>query len=231
MSLANEAHRIRSFVCREGRMTSGQTQAFEAAWPTYGIEPTPHEQLHLPTLFNNTAPCILEIGFGDGAALAQMAKAHPQQNYLGVEVYRPGIGALSQYLLNDNLSNVRIFYGDVVTLLQTHLMPTSLAGIHIFFPDPWSKRRHHKRRLIQSPFVPLLFDAIIPQGYLHIATDWEHYAHKIIETMNQSHTLFTRQNAKTEGRMRSERPQTKFERRAHRLEHQVWDLVYQRHAL
>lgn len=203
---------------REGRLTRAQGRALETLWPKFGVDPgtTP---LDLDLLFGRRAPRILEIGFGDGESLAELARARPECDYLGIEVHRPGIGHLLLALEKDAIGNVRIVRDDAVAVLRERIPDGSLAGVNIFFPDPWPKKRHHKRRLIQPPFVELLASKLEGGARLHLATDWEDYAAQMRETLNASPSF-------EESECSVERPATKFETRGRRLGHGVWDLVF-----
>ena len=217
--------RIRSFVLRAGRVGPGQARALAELGPQF-LLPYQPQPLDLNHLFNRAAPKILEIGFGMGEGMADIAQAHPENDYLGVEVHTPGVGALLKQLGERGLSNVRIVQHDAVEVLSQMLAPDSLAGVHVFFPDPWHKTRHHKRRLIQPPLVRLLASRLAPGGYLHLATDWEDYAVQMLDVLRAEPTLV---NTATDYAPRPEsRPLTKFEARGLRLGHGVWDLLFTR---
>ena len=214
--------KIRSFVRREGRMSRRQTTAYESLFPRYGIDFTP-QSLDYQKLFERTAPTTLEIGFGMGDTLATMALNNPDINYIGIEVHRPGVGSLLATIEEKQINNIRIFCHDAVEVLE-HVIPNqSLDEIQIFFPDPWPKKRHHKRRLIQAAFVELLAKKLKNQGKLHIATDWKNYAEWIEEIIAAS-PMFSRLPDDT----LYQRPTTKFEKRGLKLGHDVWDMIYQR---
>jgi len=218
---------VRSFVLRAGRATAGQQRALAQLWPKYGVEFSP-TTLDLPTLFGRTAPRMLEIGFGAGEALLEFATAHPEVDCIGVEVHRPGVGRLLLGAEAAALRNLRVICHDAVEVLQHQLAPASIALAHIFFPDPWPKKRHHKRRLIQPPFVELLAKAIAPGGTLRLATDWEPYAEHMREVIGAS-SAFVNVAADAGFVTRSaERVLTRFEQRGQRLGHGVWDLEYRR---
>ena len=214
---------IRSFVRREGRFTKGQQNAFKNYWPVYGIE-TGGTPLNFQKLFNNTQAVILDIGFGNGEALILLATQHPHFNFLGVEVYRPGIGSLFRKLSEAKLKNVRVAKMDAYELLQDHIEKESLASILIWFPDPWPKSRHHKRRLIQPEFLHLVANKLNSQGELNIATDWQPYANHIQVTLQQNN-LFERM---TRSNLIIQRPKTKFERRGEKLGYHVFTGVYKK---
>ncbi len=217
--------RIRSFVLRAGRVGPGQARALAELGPQF-LLPYQPQPLDLNLLFGRAAPKILEIGFGMGEGMADIAQAHPENDYLGVEVHTPGVGALLKQLGERSLSNVRIIQHDAVEVLSQMLAPASLDGAHVFFPDPWHKTRHHKRRLIQSPLVQLLASRLVPGGYLHLATDWEDYAVQMLEVLRAESTLV---NTATDYATRPEsRPLTKFEARGLRLGHGVWDVLFKR---
>jgi len=230
MHAPQSRHRpIRSFVLREGRLTPAQKRAFHELWSNFGIDWHPGEVLDLPALFGNTNPVYLEIGFGNGVTLAELASRHPNRNYLGIEVHRPGVGHLLLEIEKRGLSNLRVCLRDAVEVLQQGLPTGSLEGIYLLFPDPWPKKRHHKRRILKPDFVPLLAEAIRPGGSFHAATDWEPYAVQMLAVLTDADDLF--KNAASRGRFAArpqERPRTKFERRGTRLGHIVRDLVFHR---
>lgn len=217
--------RIRSYVLRAGRVGSGQARALADIGPLYRLPYQPGV-LDFETVFNRRAPRILEIGFGMGEGLAETAAAHPDNDYLGVEVHTPGVGALLKQIGERGLANVRVIQHDAVDVLTHMLAPVSLAGIHIFFPDPWHKKRHHKRRLIQPPLVQLLASRLQPGGYIHLATDWQDYAGQMLAVLSAEPLL---RNTVADYAPRPDtRPLTKFEQRGIRLGHGVWDLVFRR---
>jgi tRNA (guanine-N7-)-methyltransferase len=217
--------RIRSYVLRAGRVGSGQARALAEIGPQFMLQYQP-VLLDLDAVFGRVAPRILEIGFGMGEGLAAIAAAHPENDYLGVEVHTPGVGALLKQVGERGLANVRVIQHDAVDVLTRMLAPASLAGIHIFFPDPWHKKRHHKRRLIQPPLVQLLASRIQPGGYIHLATDWQEYAEQMLAVLSSEQLL---KNTVSDYAPRPEtRPLTKFEQRGIRLGHGVWDLVFRR---
>jgi len=217
--------RIRSYVLRAGRVGSGQARALADIGPLYRLPYQPGV-LDFEAVFNRRAPRILEIGFGMGEGLAETAAAHPDHDYLGVEVHTPGVGALLKQIGERGLVNVRVIQHDAVDVLTHMLAPASLAGIHIFFPDPWHKKRHHKRRLIQPPLVQLLASRLQPGGYIHLATDWQDYAGQMLAVLSAEPLL---RNTVADYAPRPDtRPLTKFEQRGIRLGHGVWDLVFRR---
>ena len=216
---------IRSFVVRAGRMGTGQIRALAELGPTF-VLPYQAEPLDLTKAFGRAASCVLEIGFGMGDATAQIAKALPDTHFLGVEVHPPGVGALLKHIGEQSLSNVRIVQHDAVEVLDHMLSPQSLAGVHIYFPDPWHKKRHHKRRLIQPAFVSKLVSRLAPDGYVHCATDWEPYAQQMLDVLSAEPALVN--TAPGFAPRPPWRPLTKFERRGLNLGHGVWDLVFRR---
>lgn len=218
--------RIRSFVLRQGRLTKGQERALETGWPQFGVDYTP-TQLDLNQLFGRVDSAkILEIGFGMGDATAKIAQTLPASDFLAVEVHTPGVGSLLKLIQENNLSNVRIIQHDAVEVLSEMLADQSLDGVHIFFPDPWHKKRHHKRRLIQAEFVKLLCAKLKVGAYIHVATDWQEYAEWVLEVLNGETTL--KNTAVDYAEKPSYRPLTKFENRGIKLGHGVWDLVFKR---
>lgn len=230
MAESGRPHRkIRSYVLREGRLTAGQERAFENIWPAFGIDFTPDQPLDLPAIFGNDNPVILEIGFGNGASLAEMASNNPEQNYLGIEVHSPGVGHLLLEIEKRGLRNLRVIRHDAVEVLEHGISPGSLSGVQLFFPDPWHKKKHHKRRILKPSLIQLLARSIKPGGLFHAATDWEHYAEQMLEVLSESNELF--ENSAGPGNFcpRPEhRPLTKFELRGERLGHGVWDLIFRR---
>jgi tRNA (guanine-N7-)-methyltransferase len=219
--------RIRSFVRREGRLTAGQSRALAQEWPKYGID-TPVENLDLAQLFGRDAPRVVEIGFGMGESLAQMAQAQPDTDFLGIEVHRPGVGHLLGRAAEAGSTNVRVAVCDAVDFLQQALAPESVDAVHIFFPDPWHKRKHHKRRLIQAEFVRTICARLRPGGYLHVATDWKDYARKVLAVLEAEPALVNTSESGDYVPRPDYRPETKFERRGVNLGHGVWDLVFSR---
>lgn len=219
--------RIRSFVTRAGRMSPAQQRARDELGHRF-VLPYRAMPLDLAATFGRSAPTILEIGFGMGAATAAVAAAHPELDFLGIEVHGPGVGALLKQLGELALTNVRIVEHDAVDVVREMLIPDALAGVHIWFPDPWHKARHNKRRLIQPEFVRLLVARLASNAFVHCATDWEDYARQMLEVFSADLSL---NNVATEGfatavNPRVSRPVTKFERRGQRLGHGVWDLIF-----
>ncbi len=216
---------IRSFVLRQGYMSKGQQRAYDSLLPQLGLRYQPEVQ-DLDAAFGRRAPKVVEIGFGMGGATAEIAQARPDTDYLGIEVHGPGVGSLLKLVEERQLSNVRVIQHDAVEVFTHMLAPASLDGVHVFFPDPWHKKRHNKRRLIQPPFVALLASRIQPGGYLHLATDWEDYAIQMLEVLSQEATL--ENTAEGYAPRPDYRPLTKFEQRGLRLGHGVWDLVFRK---
>jgi tRNA (guanine-N7-)-methyltransferase len=216
--------RIRSFVLRQGRLTKGQERALETAWPQFGIDYT-ENLLDLSQVFRrNDSKKILEIGFGMGESTAKIAQTLPDYDFLAVEVHTPGVGSLLKQIEELALTNIRIVQHDAVEVLQNMLVDESLDGIHIFFPDPWHKKRHHKRRLIQAEFVKLLSSKLKVGAYIHVATDWQEYAEWVLEVLNAEPQL--QNTVKDYAEKPNYRPLTKFENRGIKLGHGVWDLVF-----
>lgn len=216
---------IRSFVLRQGRFSPGQQRAYEMLMPRFGVPFSP-VFVDLEAVFGRRAPKILEIGFGMGETTARIAFEHPENDYLGVEVHTPGVGALLKRIDELALTNVRVVQHDAVEVARDMVPPGSLAGVHVFFPDPWPKKRHHKRRLLQKPFVELLASRLAPGGYLHVATDWQEYAEHILATLGAVDDL-ENPHPGFAGRP-ADRPETKFESRGRRLGHGSWDTIFRK---
>ena len=216
---------IRSYVLRQGRVSNAQQRCYDSLMPQYGI-PYSAQTLALDTAFGRSAPKILEIGFGMGESTATIAAAHPDLDYLAIEVHTPGVGGLLKQIGEKQLSNIRIIQHDAVEVLRDMLANHALDGAHIFFPDPWHKSRHNKRRLIQAPFVALLVKKLKPGAYLHVATDWQDYAEQVLAVLSAEPLL---QNTAENYAPRPDyRPLTKSEQRGLKLGHGVWDLVFRR---
>ena len=214
---------IRSFVNRRSHITQGQQEAIDAFLTKWSLAYRP-SLLNLTETFERDAPTILEIGFGMGETTEKIALARPNDNFLGVEVFNAGVGALLKRIEASSLNNIRIIQHDAVEVLRDMLAPQSLAGVHIYFPDPWPKTRHHKRRLIQPPLIELLASRMAPGAYIHCATDWEHYAEQMLTVLSAETSL---QNTCEGFAPRPEfRPLTKFENRGLRLGHGVWDVIF-----
>jgi tRNA (guanine-N7-)-methyltransferase len=216
---------IRSFVLRQGRFSPAQQRAYEMLMPRYGVPFSP-DFVDLDGIFARSAPKILEIGCGMGETTARIAAEHPENDYLGVEVHTPGVGALLKRIEEQALTNIRVIQHDAVEVVRQMIPPAALAGVHVFFPDPWPKKRHHKRRLVQPAFAELLASRLAPGGYIHVATDWEEYADHILATLAEVRGL---ENPHHGFAVRPEgRPETKFERRGRRLGHGSWDVIFRR---
>ena len=217
--------RIRSFVTRAGRLSTGQARALEALGPSY-LLPYQKDLLDVGAAFGRHTPTILEIGTGMGETTAHIAGLMPEKNFIGVEVHTPGIGSLLKLIGEQGLQNLRLIQHDAFEVITHMLAPESLAGVHVFFPDPWHKARHNKRRLIQGPFVQLLASRIAKGGYLHCATDWEEYAEQMLEVLSAEPTL--KNTADGFAERPDYRPVTKFENRGLKLGHGVWDVVFRK---
>jgi len=216
---------IRSFVLRQGRVSNAQQRAHDTLLPRYGIPFAPHI-VDLDQAFGRSAPKILEIGFGMGETTAAIAAAHPENDYLGIEVHTPGVGSLLKQIAALELANLRVIQHDAVEVLTQMIAPSTFDGVHIFFPDPWPKKRHHKRRLIQPPFLALLVGRMKPGAYLHVATDWQEYAEQVLSVLAAEPQL--RNTVDGYAPRPDYRPQTKFESRGLKLGHGVWDLVFRK---
>ncbi len=218
---------VKSFVMRAGRTTTGQQRGLEQGWPLFGLS-LDDGLLDFDALFGRSAPRTLEIGFGMGQSLLEMAEAAPDQDFIGIEVHRPGVGALLSGLLARDLKNVRVYDCDALEVLRQCIPDGSLDRVLLFFPDPWHKSRHHKRRIVQPAFAELVRQKLKPGGVLHMATDWQPYAEHMLEVMNAAPGY---RNLAEDGQYvprPEERPITKFERRGQRLGHGVWDLKFAR---
>lgn len=226
--MSDSKHRpIRSFVLRGGRLTSAQQHALDELWPHYGIEPT-ETVLEFEDHFENPGDVIVEIGFGNGESTWRMAQHEPENNFIGIEVHEPGVGQLLMALEENEIENVRIAREDAVPFLQNRIAPGSLAGVRIYFADPWPKKRHHKRRLIQPDFVKTLARCIASGGILHLATDWQPYADHMLEVMEASPDFVNLSPTGDYCETPDWRPYTKYEERGERLGHAVRDLLYER---
>lgn len=218
---------IKSFVMRAGRMTEGQQRGLDNGWPRFGLTLEAGAQ-DLDRLFGRRAPRTLEIGFGMGHSLLEMAAAAPQEDFIGIEVHRPGVGALLSGLLAQDLSNVRVYACDALEVLRHCIPDASLDRVLLFFPDPWHKARHNKRRIVQPAFAELVRSKLKPGGILHMATDWQPYAEHMLEVMDVAPGYLNLAGDERFVARPPERPITKFERRGERLGHGVWDLKFQR---
>ena len=226
MTQPKPTHRIRSFIRRQGRLTPGQQHALDNLWHSYGLDPTVNYDFN--DVFGRDADLIMEIGFGNGESLLAMAIANPALNYIGIEVHQPGVGHLLLKLHELNVSNVRIYNHDAIEILEQRMADNSLSGVQLFFPDPWHKVRHHKRRIVNESFVNLLRQKLKDDGYFHAATDWQNYAeHMLVVLSAAAHFSNTSLNADYCERP-DYRPLTKFENRGLRLGHGVWDLIFRK---
>lgn len=219
--------RIRSFVRREGRLTPGQQRAMDELFPRFGI-PAGEQPLDFDAIFGRHAPRILEIGFGNGESLAEIARNHPQNDYLGIEVHRPGVGRLLLLIEELGLENLRVMSEDAVEILERQIPDESLDALYLFFPDPWHKKRHHKRRQVQPAWAQLVRRRLKPGGRLHLATDWQDYAEHMLAVMNAAEGFRNTSPTGDYVPRPDYRPETKFERRGQRLGHGVWDLIFER---
>jgi tRNA (guanine-N7-)-methyltransferase len=227
MSQGEHPRSIRSFVTRSGRITPAQERALATLGPKYGIGYAP-QRLETRAVFGREAPLTIEIGFGNGDNLLALASAHPGRDFLGVEVHRPGVGRLLLALEERQLTNLRVICHDAVEVLEQQIASQSVHEILILFPDPWPKKRHHKRRLVQRPFVELAVSRLASGGVLGVATDWQPYAQEMLETLNATAGL---KNLAADGGFvphPAERAPTRFEQRGERLGHEVWDLAFRR---
>ncbi|MFV9669985.1 tRNA (guanosine(46)-N7)-methyltransferase TrmB [Pantoea graminicola] len=219
--------RIRSFVRRQGRLTKGQQQALDTLWPVMGVEYQP-EPVDLTELFGRDAPVTLEIGFGMGASLVTMAQNTPHQNFLGIEVHAPGVGACLASAKEAGVQNLRVMCHDAVEVLEKMIPDNSLRMVQLFFPDPWHKARHNKRRIVQVPFAELVMRKLKKGGVFHMATDWEAYAEHMLDVMNSIDGYRNQSEQQNYVPRPETRPLTKFEQRGQRLGHGVWDLMFER---
>jgi len=221
-------HKIRSFIRRQGRTTPGQQRAIDRLWPIYGLEQ--NHVINYKDIFGRTAPLIVEIGFGNGESITEMAAKQTDNDYLGIEVHKPGIGHLLLQLEQLEINNVRILCYDAVEILEKNITDNSLAGIHLFFLDPWPKKRHHKRRIVQTEFVDLVTCKLQPGGYFHAATDWQDYAEHMLVVLQKQPNLINQSSDQTYCERPDYRPVTKFERRGLALGHGVWDLIFRKNS-
>ena len=220
---------IKSFVLRAGRMTSGQKRGWDECWDQWGLKKE-DGPLNIAETFGREAPVVLEIGYGMGLSLVAMAEAEQDKNFIGIEVHRPGVGSLLNESQTAGLTNVRSYCDDAVEVLKDCIADGSLSRVQIYFPDPWHKKRHHKRRLIKLKFIEAIRPKLAVGGIIHLATDWENYAEQMMEVMSAAEGF---KNTEAEGQYapRPEfRPLTKFEKRGHRLGHGVWDLLFEKTA-
>ena len=219
--------KVRSFVLREGRLTAGQRNALDNLWPQFGLERA-DGMLDPQTVFGRDVPRVLEIGYGMGHSLADMAQADPDKDFIGIEVHRPGVGALLMEIQQRGLSNLRSYCDDAVEILELCIPDNSLARVQLYFPDPWHKKKHHKRRIVQPAWVALVHRKLQPGGVLHMAPDWENSSEHMMEVMNDADGFTNLAGAGQFSPRPSWRPETKFERRGEKLGHGVWDLLFEK---
>ena len=217
---------VRSYVLRGGRLTRGQRRALDSLWSRFGLEA--HARVDLDVVFGRRAPRFAEVGFGDGQALLALAEAHPDRDYIGIDVHAPGVGRVLAGLEAKGLGNVRIFRADAVDVFQRCIPDNSLQGIYVWFPDPWPKKRHHKRRLIQRSFLALVSPKLLADGRLHLATDWMDYANQMLEVLESQDDLVNLAGRGCFSPEVGERPVTRFARRGERLGHGAWDLIFEK---
>lgn len=221
-----KVRKIQSFVKRSGRLTEGQKYGLNELWPDYGIKPQAEKFINFDVVFAKSQPIILEIGFGNGDSLLEMAINEPYHNFLGIEVYEAGVGRLINEAYKHQLTNLKIIKEDAVEVLKNNISNDSLFGFQLYFADPWHKKKHHKRRIVQNEFMDVVSKKLINSGFVHMATDWEHYAEQMMETL-ENHAHFKNTTTAHNYLPRPERrPVTKFERRGQRLGHGVWDMIF-----
>ena len=223
-SIPSTNRKIRSFIRRQGRITQGQQLALEHYWDQYYLPP--NRPIISEEIFKRTAPLTLEIGFGNGDCLAQMAMTNQDRDFIGIEVHRPGVGRLLMQLEEQGLNNVRVFCHDAIEVLQQAIPDHCLSAAHLFFPDPWPKKKHHKRRIVRPDFLELLAAKLIPGGYFHAATDWQDYAECMLDVLSVDKRFENSSPDNTYCEKPDYRPLTKFEQRGLRLGHGVWDLIF-----
>jgi len=216
--------KIRSFIRRQGRLTQAQQYALDNHWQDYGLDPA--LDYHFADVFGRVAPLCIEIGFGNGEGLANIAAANPDKDYIGIEVHRPGVGHLMMLLHQQGLTNVRIYCHDAIEILEQKIADNSLAAVHLFFPDPWPKKKHHKRRIVQPSFCRLLIAKLSVGGYFHAATDWQDYAQVMLSVLSAETALRNNSPEQNYCPRPAHRPLTKFEQRGLKLGHGVWDLIF-----
>ncbi len=227
MSDTKPLRTVRSFVRRQGRLTPGQQRAIDTLWSQFAIDEG-DSLIDLNALFDRDAPKVLEIGFGNGLSLSKMAAAQPETDFIGVEVHQPGVGQILKAIEEQGLTNLRVACTDAVVLLQERISDNALDRLQLYFPDPWHKKRHHKRRIIQPSFVQLLSEKIKSDGYLHMATDWQHYAEQMLEDLSNNVDFINCGDESGYIPRPDYRPLTKFEQRGHKLGHGIWDLLFKR---
>ena len=217
--------KVRSFVLRTGRLSEFQRQTMNDNWAAYGLEHQT-EPFDFPTIYGNTNPVILEIGFGMGKSLVEMALQNPDKNYLGIEVHTPGVGACLAYAVEKHVKNLRVICHDATEILRDSIADNSLGGLQLFFPDPWHKAKHHKRRIVQPHFVETIYQKLQPNGFIHFATDWQNYAEQMLDVLKSAVGLHNVSPTNDYIPRPDFRPLTKFEQRGHKLGHGVWDLYF-----
>jgi len=221
-----EHHRpIRSYVLRQGKLTSAQKNAIENYWHKYGIDFS-EDKLNFTSVFGRNAEVTLEIGFGDGDSLLEQARNYPDQNFIGIEVHGPGVGHLLNRIHQENISNLRVIRHDAVEVLNKQIPENSLNCVQLFFPDPWHKKRHHKRRILKTDFIATINERLVTGGHFHMATDWEDYAEHMLSEMDNAKGFKNNAGKGNYSSSKGHRQQTKFERRGLKLGHGVWDLIY-----
>jgi len=225
--MKNEMRAIKSFVIREGRMTARQQHALESYWEQFGVD-YQESLIDLEAIFGRVAPVVLEIGFGMGKSLLEMARSQPDVNFLGIEVHRPGVGNLFADLKEHQVNNVRVINHDAVEVLNFMIANESLSGFQLFFPDPWPKKRHHKRRIVKPEFIVLVVAKLKRGGYVHCATDWENYAEQMLSVLSENSALVNKAGDNQYSSRPDSRPETKFEARGKRLGHGVWDILFEK---
>jgi tRNA (guanine-N7-)-methyltransferase len=218
---------IKSYVKRKGRITEGQNQAINALWTKYGIDYS-KEFLNFPFIFNNNNPVHLEIGFGDGESLIKQAVSNFEKNYIGIEVHDPGIGRCLMNIKKHNLTNIMISSHDAIEVINDQIKENTLERINLYFPDPWPKKRHHKRRIVQPAFLDMIANRLKEGGTLNIATDWAAYAEHIDEVFSHSDHFFCTERREHDGELPFKRPRTKFERRGLKKGHRIWDWCFKK---
>ena len=218
---------IKSFVLRQGRLTKAQQKALDNYWQDYGIDFS-EEHLDYRTLFNNDNELIVEIGFGDGDSLLQQAINQPQYNFIGIEVHGPGVGHIIHNANRQNIHNIKVIRQDAIDVLTQQIADNSIRQLQLFFPDPWHKKRHHKRRIIKQSFIKLVQRKLKIGGYFHLATDWQHYAQQMLEQMDTTEAFRNISGTGNYSKTVAGRCETKFERRGIKLGHGVWDLIYKK---
>jgi tRNA (guanine-N7-)-methyltransferase len=218
---------IRSYVVRAGRMTDGQRKAYEKSWATYGLK-LADGAIDTDVVFGRTGPKVLEIGFGMGDSLLQMAAAEPETDFIGIEVHPPGVGTIMNTAQEENISNLRVYLADANDVLEECFAAQSINRLQLYFPDPWHKKKHNKRRIVQPQFVQLVREKLRSGGILHMATDWQHYAEQMLETLDAAEGFENIAGLGEYSPRPAYRPMTKFEKRGQRLGHGVWDLIYKK---